>query len=54
MCWKKISTSILFKWLSTRFNLDFHVNIKVAKDFSGHVALPKQGFIEYVESVKIP
>ena len=51
-CVEKFHSSPLFSELSDKFSLDSHVLVEIAKAFATHVALPKEGFVEYVEPVK--
>ena len=51
-CVENFSTSVLFEELGDRFGLDPYVLVEVAKSFANHIAVPKEGFIEYVEPVK--
>jgi hypothetical protein len=46
--------SDVFEQLSNLYSIDYHVLLEVFKSFAKHVVLPKEGFIEYVKSMKYP
>ena len=51
---KKFYTSPAFEELSNLYGLDSHVLVEVVKSFAKHIAVPKEGFTEYVKPVKYP
>jgi hypothetical protein len=52
-CVKNFYASNVFKELSILYSIDSHVLLEVVKSFAKHVALPKEGFIEYVKPMKL-
>ena len=40
--------------MSNLYGLDSHVLVEVVKSFAKHIAIPKEGFIEYVKPMKHP
>jgi hypothetical protein len=53
-CVKNFYASDVFEQLSSLYSIDSHVLFGVIKYFAKHVALPKEGFIEYVKPMKYP
>jgi hypothetical protein len=53
-CVKNVYTSNVFGELSRLYSIDSHVLLEVVKSFAKHVALPKEGLIEYVKPIKYP
>jgi hypothetical protein len=51
-CVKNFYASDVFEKLSNLYSIDSHVLLEVVKSFAKHVALPKEGFIEYVKPMK--
>jgi hypothetical protein len=51
---KNFYASDVFEQLSSLYSIDSHVLLGVIKYFAKHVALPKEGFIEYVKPMKYP
>ena len=47
-------TSDAFKELSNLYGLASHVLGELVKSFPKHIAVPKEGFIEYVKPMKYP
>jgi hypothetical protein len=53
-CVKNFYTSDIFKELSNLYGLDSHVLLEVVKSFAKHIAVAKEGFIEYVKPMRYP
>jgi hypothetical protein len=53
-CVKNFYTSNVFGELSRLYSINSHVLLEVVKSFAKHVALPKEGLIEYVKPIKYP
>jgi hypothetical protein len=53
-CVKNFYASDVFEQLSSLYSIDSHFLFEVIKYFAKHVALPKEGFIEYVKPMKYP
>jgi hypothetical protein len=51
---KNFYASDVFEELSSLYSIDSHVLLEVVKSFAKHVALPKEGLIEYVKPMKYP
>ena len=51
---KNFYTSDAFEELSNLYGLDSHVLVEVVKSFAKHIAVPKEGFIEYVKPMRYP
>jgi hypothetical protein len=47
-------TSNIFGELTRLYSIDSHVLLEIVKSFVKHVALPKEGLIEYVKPKKYP
>jgi hypothetical protein len=53
-CVKNFCASDIFEQLSNLYSLDSHVLFEVVKAFAKHIAVTKEGFIEYVKPMKYP
>jgi hypothetical protein len=51
---KNFYATNIFEQLSKLYSLDSHVLLEVVKAFAKHIAVPKEGFIEYVKPMKYP